>query len=574
MSFQSIPVSSLCKVFPDGRKLQELTDRRLTGLKGETLSFQIAYRLNGEDTQQGCVTAITPPCLRDHVRIRMVNLVPCEYPCNSRRDDDYLAIEPGMYPDRLSMIPKWGFPLVPGQWRSLWIDIALTESLEAGEYPIRFVLRRKQDVPCEEGIRCEAETPCEERIRCETELLSETEIRCEVLDLALPKLPIPHTEWFHSDCLAQYYGVEVFSERYWEIVEAFVQEAVKHKCNMLLTPVFTPPLDTVVGGERLTVQLVDVTVEGDRYRFGFDRFHRWVKMARSCGIEYFEISHLFSQWGAAAAPKIMAYKDGSYQQIFGWDTDSAGATYREFLHRFLTALKQELQVLEITDRTYFHISDEPHRDQMESFRSAWAGVSQDLQDCMVIDALSDYAFYKEGLVQQPVCALDHIEPFLQKRPEHLWGYYCTGQCVAVSNRFIALPGYRTRILGVQLYKYRLDGFLHWGYNFYNAQLSRYPIDPYRCTDAGSAFPSGDAFLVYPGKDGRPEGSIRLMLMDEAMTDYCAFIALEKLTDRETVLSLIDTKKVTFDDYPREEAYLLGLRDKVNQAIREVIKAAG
>lgn len=542
MELQSMLVSSLCKVFPDGRKMREMEQKRLTGLKGETVSFQIAYRWTGENTEQGNIETLS--LIQNSVHIRMVNLVPCEYPCHSKRDDGYLAVEPGMYPDRLSEIPEWGFPLVPGQWRSLWIDLELAKPLEAGEYPIQLLLKKNQEVLCK------------------------SEILCEILDLTLPKLPIPHTEWFHSDCLAQYYQVDVFSERYWEIVEAFVREAVKHKCNMLLTPVFTPPLDTAVGGERPTVQLVDVTVEKNRYHFGFDKFHRWVKMALTCGIEYFEISHLFSQWGAMAAPKVMAHKDGRCQQIFGWDTDSAGASYREFLHQFLTALKKELQILGITDCTYFHISDEPQMEQIEIFRIALEGVAQDLQDCKVIDALSDYTFYKEGLVQQPVCALDHIRPFLEQRPEYLWGYYCTGQCVDVSNRFIALPGYRTRILGVQLYKYQLDGFLHWGYNFYNSELSRYPIDPYRCTDADNAFPAGDAFLVYPGKDGQPEGSIRLMLMDEAMTDYCAFVALEKLIGREKVLALIDAQKVTFDDYPKDESYLLKLRAMVNAAIRE------
>ena len=79
------------------------------------------------------------------------------------------------------------------------------------------------------------------------EVLCEPEISCEVVNLPLPRLPIPYTEWFHSDCLAEYYHVEVFSEQYWEIVRSYVQTAVKHKCNMLLTPIFTPPLDTAVG---------------------------------------------------------------------------------------------------------------------------------------------------------------------------------------------------------------------------------------------------------------------------------------------------------------------------------------
>lgn len=208
---------------------------------------------------------------------------------------------------------------------------------------------------------------------------------------------------------------------------------------------------------------------------------------------------------------------------------------------------------------------------MENFRNAWEGVAKDLEGFQVIDALSDYDFYKEGLIRQPVCAVNHIGPFLEERPKKLWGYYCTAQYLDVTNRFIVLPGCRTRILGVQLYKYRLDGFLHWGYNFYNSEKSLYSIDPYRCTDAGGAFPSGDPFLVYPGKDGSPEGSMRQMLMDEAMSDYCAFMALERLAGREKVLEFIDEEKVTFDEYPQEESYLLGLRRKVNQAIKDALK---
>ena len=63
---------------------------------------------------------------------------------------------------------------------------------------------------------------------------------------------------------------------------------------------------------------------------------------------------------------------------------------------------------------------------------------------------------------------------------------------------------------MQLYKYKIIGILHWGYNFYNSQFSLEKINPYQVTDAGGAFPSGDAFLVYPGEDRHPEESIRMM----------------------------------------------------------------
>lgn len=533
-------VSSMCKVFPDGEDLRELGEKRLTGLKGETISFQIAYHWSGSAKESGQVRVESP--IAQHVHIRLVELVPCAYPCHMRRDAGYLATAPGLYPDRLSEIPERGFPLVSGQWRCLWVDVVLGDGIAAGDHPIKLFLEVGGAPACA------------------------PELVCSVVDMRIPKLSICYTEWFHSDCLAEYYHVDVFSERYWEIVRAFVEMAAAHQCNMLLTPLFTPPLDTAVGGERLTVQLVDVTVTKEGYEFGFANLRRWVEMAFSCGIKYLEFAHLFTQWGAKAAPKIMAVKDGRYQQIFGWDTDASGSAYRTFLHQFLTALKKELALMGIENRVYFHISDEPSMAAVDTYKSAWESVAADLEGYPVIDALSDHAFYQKGLIRQPVCAIDALGPFLEDRPERLWCYYCTSQCVDVPNRFIVMPGCRTRILGVLLYKYRLDGFLHWGYDFYHAQLSRYAIDPYRCTDADGAFPSGDPFLVYPGPDGKPEGSIRQMLMSQAMSDHRALTALEQLAGRERVLALIDEEPVTFESYPMDEAYLLRLRAKVAQEI--------
>ena len=477
-------------------------------------------------------------------------MVPCEYPCHTKRDDGYLTDVPGVYPDLLTDIGEFGFPLISGQWRALWVDVEVEPDMTPGIYPVKIQLKTKE------------------------ELLCEVDVEVEVLNAVLPKLSVPHTEWFHSDCLANYYNVEVFSEEYWTIVEEFVKTAVKYKCNMLLTPVFTPPLDTGIGGERRTVQLVDVTVNTDgSYSFEFSKFHRWVKMALHCGIEYIEISHLFSQWGAVAAPKIMAIKDGIYQRIFGWETTAAGPEYSDFLHQFLTALKKELEVLGIQKQTYFHVSDEPNMEQLESYRSALNVVKEDLNGYTIMDALSNYEFYQQGLVKQPICGLDHIQPFLaeENRPEKLWGYYCTAQPLNVSNRFIVLPGFRTRILGAQMYKYRLDGFLHWGYNFYNSECSLFSINPYRCTDAAGAFPSGDPFLVYPGADGKPVGSIRLMLMGEAMTDFCAMKALEELAGRDVVMACIEEDAVVeIETYPQGSAWLLKMRERINQAIKMYI----
>lgn len=49
--------------------------------------------------------------------------------------------------------------------------------------------------------------------------------------------------------------------------------------NTLYTPLFTPPLDTAVGKERKTVQLVEVSLDKEgNYTFDFARLQRFIKM--------------------------------------------------------------------------------------------------------------------------------------------------------------------------------------------------------------------------------------------------------------------------------------------------------
>jgi len=71
--------------------------------------------------------------------------------------------------------------------------------------------------------------------------------------------------------------------------------------------------------------------------------------------------------------------------------------------------------------------------------------------------------YEEGIVKKPIPSSEYIHDFLDQGLENAWVYYCCGQGYRVSNRFIAMPAWRTRILGVQLYKYNMEGFLHWGF---------------------------------------------------------------------------------------------------------------
>jgi hypothetical protein len=542
--FQTRLLSSLVKVFAD-EDLQAPISRRASCLRGEVFSLQLAYR--SETMLRDLSVELSSPLDR-HIQIRTVGLVPCQFP-GAHFDDDVLRTTPGLYPDLLEPLTDC-LPAPPGQWRSLWITVRVPTRQSPGKSDIELNLRSG-------GRRVGGET-----------------FALEVLLATLPAQKLMHTSWFHTDCIATHYGDDVWSKAHWNRVGQFVDSAVDHGMNMLLTPLFTPPLDTQVGGERLTVQLVAVHITAkDRYQFDFFRLDRWVKMADAAGIRYFEMSHLFTQWGAGHCPKIVVEQEGRIRQIFGWKDSASGGRYRKFLDQFLPQLVKFIDRRGLRRRCFFHISDEPHADHLDSFARAAAIVHGHLQDFPFIDALSNVEYYDRGLVRQPIPASNHIEPFVARGISNLWTYYCVSQWQDVSNRFFCMPSARNRILGSQLYRYDLKGFLHWGFNFWYAQFSTHAIDPFRVTDAGGNFPSGDAFLVYPGPDG-PLDSIRGEVFREALQDQRALQLLENLQGRNRTVALLERgldESLTMKKYPRDADWLLKSRERCNRRI-EALKS--
>ena len=540
-------VSCLQKVFPDEEPRYSPECQKITTLKGETVSFQMAFRGSGFLKEIVRVECISP--IADSIRIRSVENVPVGRACNDQVDDNYLRTEAGMYPDLLRELDQGIVSISPNQWRSLWIDVEATVDMKAGNYPIKL------------------------RVTKENEVIGTVKTEIIIYDAVLPKQKIMHTEWMHADCLADYYKVEPFSEEHWRILDHFFELYVKRGGNMMLTPMFPPPLDIALGGERTTVQLVGVKKNGNTYEFDFSKMKRWIDLCIQHGIEYFEMSHLFSQWGARYAPKIIAEVNGEQRQIFGWHTPAVGE-YTEFLNIYLPQLRSHLEEWGISEKTYFHLSDEPGANDVTSYKAARDSVDSLLKGFHTFDALSDFEFYRQGLVDKPVPGNNEIAEFLEHGVDNMWVYYCTMQYLDVSNRFMAMPSARNRIYGLQIYKYDIIGILHWGYNFYNSQWSTRHINPYEVTDADYGFPAGDSFLVYPGEDGYPEESIRGMVLNEALNDLRACQLLEALTSKEYVLGILEeflAEPLTFTNYPKSDAYLIMTRNRINGEIAKFIK---
>ena len=134
-----------------------------------------------------------------------------------------------------------------------------------------------------------------------------------------------------------------------------------------------------------------------------------------------------------------------------------------------------------------------------------------------------------------------------------------------------MPSRRCRILGFLFYKYDVQGFLQWGLNFWYSQLSDHPIDPFCPSDADGAFPAGDAYVLYPGEDGSALVSLRFKVFRDALQDMRALQLLETYIGRDAVLRLLGAEQWTMQQYPRNDAEIMDLREIINRAIADAVK---
>ncbi len=537
---KTLLLSSLNKVFKDTEpNFKEFTS--YSALKNERFSFQVAFM--AETKEETEINVSVSSAIAKYIKLYFVENIPAGRNGYDNSDTFHYDLKRTEFPDLLMPIEN-KIKVKKGLWYSVWVELC-PQAEFTGNKKITVSLKTSA---------------------------SETEkvFNLNIIDQTLPEQQLLFTNWFHNDCLCTYYGVEVFSDEYWRIVENYIRNAVAHGVTMLLTPVFTPPLDTAVGGERPTVQLVKVTKSKGKYSFDFENFERYVKICLDCGVKAFEISHFFTQWGATSAPKIVATVNGKEKRIFGWDTKATGKAYTEFLEAFAKEFKKEVNKLGIKKLCWLHVSDEPNEKQIAGYKKAADILHRLFPGFNSLDALSDIEYFKNGLIKTPVCGEGEADIF-RAEVENFWTYYCCTQVHNfLPNRLFSQPSVRNRVLGLLLYKYDAKGFLHWGHNFWYAQYSKHPINPFKVTDAGGGFPSGDSFVVYPGKNGEPLNSLRHKVFADAMQDLRALKLLEEKIGRKATLLLLEEGldvPLSFSTYPHEIQWLLETREKINVALK-------
>ncbi len=550
IAWTTVLCDSLEKVFSDAVPRAMDPEIPLVAYRGQRVSFQVA---------------VLPPTMEDPaavpgvhldvesssplgITMNAVELVPNDLPAPEGADDGYLRTAPGLFPDLLRPLDDDPMKMVAGQWRSAWVDVTVPDDAPDGKATLEVSVR----------------------LVTSNEVVATHRVTVAVVAAVLPELSITNTHWFHCDGLAQFYDHEVFSESHWQSIDNFMASAAAMRVNSVLTPVWTPPLDTARGGLRLPTQLVGIRDSGgEQYTFDFSLLGRWLDLCRGHGMRGIEVAHLFTQWGAEATPAIYVDTYAGQERRFGWDVAATDPRYRTLLVQLLPQLRSYLDDHWGLENVIFHISDEPTTDHLATYSAAKDVVGDLLEGCTVVDAIGDFDLYKQGVVSIPVVATDHAQPFLDAGVEPLWLYYCVGQVRDVANRFMSLPSSRNRVLGTQLWLAGAQGFLHWGFNFYNTVRSERPTDPFRDTTAGGGFFGGDTFMVYPGTGGQPLGSIRHRVFTEAMDDHRAMQLLASLAGDEAVRAIADPNgDLTLTSYPSDPDHYRRVASRIAESIEE------
>lgn len=549
MKLQIAQVSSLEKIFSiHDVQGKEIGEAKVLG--GEIYSYQVAIFLDEADKRSKVQVEVVSP-IKEHIQVYQVKKAFADLPALEQADEHYITKVPTQIPDILMPLSQQGGQtLFAEKMVVLWVEVSVPRGYQPGQLPVSLNLT------------------CTNVLEHTTTFDTLQTMNLEVIKHDLPQQQTVFAQWLHVDCIANAHNVEIYSEEHWELLEKYISTAVRIGINMILTPVVTPSLDIAPGSYRPCTQLLKIKMEGGKYSFDFSLLRRWVSLCKKCGMKYFEISHLFTQWGAAFTPNVIAEVDGKEERIFGWHVKADAPEYTAFLSVMLPELLEFLRQEDVLDRCSFHISDEPMIHQMKAYRKAYNIVKPLLPNCRLMDALSDVEFYEAGLVENPVCSNDRIDHFIRRKVDHVWIYYCCGQFNKVSNRFMAMPSYRNRVIGLQMYKYAITGFLHWGYNFYNSQYSLYAINPYVTTSADGAFSSGDPFSVYPGKNSVIP-SLRAFVFREALQDIELLRLLEKHMGKQALVEWMEKEagmEISFSQYPHNPTFLLSFMNKVKEAL--------
>lgn len=248
----------------------------------------------------------------------------------------------------------------------------------------------------------------------------------------------------------------------------------------------------------------------------------------------------------------------------------------------LAAVEQLVVKRKWQGRVFTSIVDEPFIFSERSYRQVLDQVRKAAPHVGVVEAIETDDI---GDLDIYVPKLSHLNLWwpaferLKEQGRTVWFYTCCHPQGRYPNRFLDQPLLAARQLHWISYLYDLDGYLHWGLNWFAPGE-----DPYSEKGANQwSLPPGDGQVAYPGKSGFL-GSLRLSAMRDGLQDYEYLWTLEQklrklksrlgsdgkwIEPRQRPLELCRRVVQSFYDRTRDPEALLRTREAIADEIESL-----
>lgn len=365
-----------------------------------------------------------------------------------------------------------------------------------------------------------------------------------------------------SDYIKEQYGYEPFSEEWWNLIGKMADNMRETKQSMV-----TVPLDLILFGEGTALD------DQGTYTFGWDKFDRFVQSFVDQG--NIKILRGFSLLEAIwDNPRVFVIEKDAQGQLTIRHEDVGSQPANNFLDQMLPALKAHLDEKGWTQMWRQSISDEAHNG--DTYAYAVNKLRQYFGDSVkTIDAFLDQHDPYVGNVHTWIPITNYYQDnqaFFNSRiaaGEEVWTYVCIVPLPSDGwmNRFVDSPPVDPRLLIWGNFKYGLNGFYHWGYNYWNT-TDGFGLNP------ESLGPWGDGFIIYPDKENASvKTSVRGYATRDGIEDYEIFNML-KQTSPDLAQSIVDSVVQGFNRYSKDPNLVLAKRIELLKAAAALPQVAG
>jgi hypothetical protein len=342
--------------------------------------------------------------------------------------------------------------------------------------------------------------------------------------------------------------VQTYSDEYWRLLGEFCAFLVEHR-------------QTDVSASMGLI--VESGNEKDGYTHDTSRLEAYAEIAFAAGIRQIQLHNVGRRTAELVDPA------GRIEPV-------------EAQLRRLGALERVVVRRDWQKRFAVSISDEPFVHHEETYAAVVDRVHETAPHVRCIEAVeTEYL----GELDIYVPKLSHLNlwypRFDQVRRDgaELWYYTCCHPTGRYPNRFLDQSLLKVRVLHWINYLYDLDGYLHWGLNFFHGS------DAYCQEGTSKDLPLGDRAIAYPGTKGLI-GSLRFSAQRDGLQDFEYLWVLEDrlcaikrrlgddahwLDPRQRPVELCRRVVQSFHDYTRDSKKLLETREVIAREI-EVLQA--